>query len=189
MNKIRRLLPVFIALLFCSCSVIKEGVYKTKGNLKTTSTLSLEGTYSNATSDFEITEYRGESHMNSENTYLWRLFKTFPKKSTDEIKQNSSVKIKSLSQKTAQISLIYGDSIMDVRKVRGKIKAGYFYPRRQWVVFPFFPLAFGYHNTRMRLTTNASGELIIEKAWNKWAFAVFAGIDTRGQSKMKFERN
>ena len=178
---------ILIVFLLNSCSVINDTVQsslyeKADGTMK-----SLDGTYANTPSRFAIEEFRGTSFTDESNLYLWNIFDNHKGFTNDE-RINCRVEIEFLKSSKAEVRLTYKDSIFDRRIIRGKFKDGYFYKRPLFVVIPLFPIAFGYNTMRYRIGINEDQNLIIEKSWNTYAFALIAGSDTKAQVFAEFNR-
>ena len=184
----RQLNPILSILLLCSCSVLREGIHEPKAKLRVDSAQKLDGIYVNLPDTFKITEFRGRSFSNQENHYLWNIFSTHTGKVDHSKWADCKVQVDFLSDKKAQVSLMYQDSIGQSRIIRGRLKDGYFYKRPSFVIVPLFPLAFGYNTRRYRLGLDVNQNLIIEESWNIWAFAFIAGSDTKAQTFAKFKR-
>jgi hypothetical protein len=90
-------------------------------------------------------------------------------------------------QRKILISLYEKDSLIDQKKVKGKLKNGYFYRKPYFVGLPLFPLIYGYNTYRYRIGIKDSS-LVIDNKWNFWAFAVVAGNKSKGQSHSRFKR-
>jgi len=148
---------------------------------------SLEGTFANTACHFEIEEFRGKSFTTESNLFLWNIFDNH-KGLTNDQRENCRVEIEFLKSSKAEVHLTNQDSIIDRRKIRGKFKKGYFYKRPLFVVVPLFPIAFGYNTMRYRIGIDDKQNLIIEKSWNTWAFALVAGSDTKAQIFAEFKR-
>lgn len=148
---------------------------------------SLSGSFANTASHFEIEELRGKSFTTESNLFLWDIF-DHHKGLTHDQRENCIVEIEFLKSSKAEVRLIYQDSIIDRRKIRGKFKNGYFYKRPLFVVIPLFPIAFGYNTMRYRIGMNEDKNLIMEKSWNTYAFALIAGSNTKAQVFAEFHR-
>jgi hypothetical protein len=168
--------------------VIREDIHETADKAQIESVQAFEGRYLNSPDTFEIEEFRGRSFQRIQNYYLWNVFSTHKGKVDHQKWGQCSVQIDFLTDKKAEISLIYEDSIIHSRKIRGKFEDGYFYKRPAFVIVPLFPLAFGYNTGRYRLGLSEGTNLIIEESWNVWAFAFIAGSDTKAQTYAKFIR-
>jgi hypothetical protein len=184
----RRIKLIIAIILLSSCSVIRENVHSTSHNKLEASRESIEGTFENFPVEFELKEFRGKSFNYESNYYLWNVFSVHSGSVDHEVWKECYVQIDFLTDTKAEVRLIYKDSILDKRKIRGKLKDGYFYKRPSFVIVPLFPLVFGYNTGRYRLGLNENQNLIIEESWNVWAFALIAGSDTKAQAFAKFKR-
>lgn len=125
--------------------MIREGIHETADKAQINSFEAFEGRYHNLPDTFEIEEFRGRTFYGKENYYLWNVFSTHKGKVDHQKWGQCSVQIDFLTDKKAEISLIYEDSIIQSRKIRGKFENGYFHKRPAFLIIPLFPLAFGYN--------------------------------------------
>src|SRR5690606_13297917 len=113
---------------FSSCADIDDTVNSSHYQKANGTMQSLEGTFANTESHFEIEEFRGTSFTTESNLYLWNIFDNH-KSLTNDQRENCGVKIEFLNSSKAEVRLTYQDSIIDRRMIRGKFKEGYFYKR------------------------------------------------------------
>jgi hypothetical protein len=113
------IVPVFFsALLFSSCTTIKLAERESKDvEITEESFQKLEGTFSNIGLD-----------TNHSNRTLLNNFLTDSIYSKEEL----SLQIESIDQKSIMLKVWYRDTLVDSLTVKGKFKKGYFKVRRDW---------------------------------------------------------
>src|SRR5690606_19317089 len=114
------LISILSIIFLSSCSMLREGIHGTADQLEVDSVHNLEGNYVNHADTFVMTEFRGKSYSTQENCYLWNTFSTHNGKIDHSKWEKCLVQIDFITDKKARVSLIYEDSIIDSRKIRGK---------------------------------------------------------------------
>ena len=96
------------------------------------------------------------------------------------------IQIEFINSHKAKISFYHNDKFIFTKKIRGKIKNGYFYLRPKAFVIPLIPLIFGYSFQRTRIGKSRDN-LIIDYTVNQWGFALVAGSSNKGYSSSVFK--
>ena len=102
--------------------------------------------------------------------------------------KDQRVNLNFISNRRAVAKLFYQGEMIKEKKLKGRIKHGYFYYRGSFIVIPFFPVIYKRDHYRYRLGLNTSNSLVIDNAWNYWIFALFAGDYSKGQISAEFIR-
>lgn len=176
------LLPVLIA----NCAVIKGVPDERVTKLEKTDFRKLNGQFSNYPSVSIGTE---ESYLVStfEPLSLWSHIDGLRQFGAEDSIREECVTFDFVSGKRAVAKLWNKSELKETKKIRGRIKDGYFYRRPYFVVYPLVPLVFGYKTYRYRIGVN-DGSLVVDYRWDFWAFAIAAGGFGHGRSHSIYER-
>lgn len=156
-------------------------------SLSTNEYRKLNGIYSNMHINIEgklkYSPYSGMDDLQNL-TLLDQLFIKVPEKyyiranGSQILPEEKWIKIEFTSARKASVSFYRNDTLVNDKKIRGKMKDGYFYIRPKGFVAPLV-IVFGYHFQRTRL--GRSGEyLLVDYSINNWGFALIGGSSIKG---------
>lgn len=98
------------------------------------------------------------------------------------------IKLHFVSKRKCVLSGIYQSDVLFSKKIRGKIKKGYFYVRPKFYIVPFFPLFYIHRFKRVRITTTKTNHLVVDHTERTWGFALFAGGLDKGRVTAIYEK-
>lgn len=84
------------------------------------------------------------------------------------------------SNRRGSLSGYYNHPLLFSKKIRGRVKKGYFYLRTQWYILPFFPIWYVQDFQRIRISKTEKG-LVLDHRINTWGFALVAGGEEKGK--------
>lgn len=177
----------FLFMVFQSCAVIDKNGFSNKSILDEKSLHKIDGYYKN---------YPDSSFGQMKDLLDGRTFKPKPFwyqindfrlfHDTNRLKKQT-IELKTISKKKIRFLLHEGDTVIQAKTIRGKLKDGFFYRRPFFVFSPLFPLVFGYRTYRYRIGY-LDDTIFIDYKWNVWAFALAAGDFSKGNSHSKFKK-
>jgi hypothetical protein len=177
---------ILYGLLVTSCATIKNDPKRALSKLEKTDFKKLEGQFSNTPTTSERNIEREMFSPNYTQLTLWSQFDDQYKDSTERLK--GVVTLDFISSKRAVAKLWDGGELIKTKEVKGKIKNGYFYYCNYFMVFPLFPIIFGYDTHKYRIGLTTKDSIVIDNKWNYWGFAISAGGFSKGQTSAEFGR-
>lgn len=128
----------------------------------------------------------GNSSYSYQN-FLYDRFRLAPTKNYAKSASEYLVDIEPVNKNKIILKLLKGSEVIKTQKIRGKYKDGYFYRRRQLIMFPFVPFLFGYRIERQRIGVEED-MLIVDLRENRWAFFMVAGQYENSQHEAKYKK-
>ena len=184
--KIKFSLLLLCGLLTASCAVIKDTPQGQVTRLGKNDVEKLDGQFSNYPTTADGVEKSTRSD-DFEPLTLWSQIDGVKEYGKKEDFEKQSVTFEFSSKKKCVARLWDHGELKSSKKIRGKVKDGYFYRRPYFVAIPLVPLVFGYKTYRYRLGINED-LMVVDYRWNYWGFAIAAGSYGRGQSNSSFAR-
>jgi len=179
------LLVVLTGAMLTSCAVIKDTPQSNLVSLKKADFKKLNG---------EFVNYPTDAAGNFEKDYMSKDFSPMAfwtqvkgERWNEHNAESQKITLEFRSPRRGVVKLWENDSLIKQRKIRGRIRHGYFYRRPGFVVVPFFPLVFGYHTYQYRIGLTPDA-LVVDARWNYWIFIIAAGGYSRGNSHSIFNR-
>lgn len=179
---------ILYGLLVTSCATIKNDPKRALSKLEKTDFKKLEGQFSNYPTTSEINIEREMFSSNYTQLTLWSQFDEYQYKDSIERLKEQIVTLDFISSRKAVAKLWDSGELIKTKKVKGRIKNGYFYYRNHFIVFPLFPIVFGYDTYRYRIGLTTKDSIVIDNKWNYWGFAIIAGGFSKGQTSAEFGR-
>lgn len=168
-----RILPFII--LFQSCAAINQLPVDSGTDIRPENIGEFNGVYENVSSD----------SLNVKTLSFWMCLKeNSPKREWGKTK----VKLEFKNRRSVRVDLIDQNGFVVKNKtVHGKLRDGYFYIRRKFMIFPFFPILYGYLNKKSRFCLDGDS-LHIDFSRNLWIFALMAGADADEELSFKCKK-
>jgi hypothetical protein len=190
MNQTRRILfsTILYALLVTSCATIKNDPKRAFIKLEKTDFKKLDGQFSNYPTTLERNIDREMSSPNYTPLTLWSQLDEYQYKDSIVTLKEQIVTLDFVSSRKAVAKLWDSEELIKTKKVKGKIRNGYFYYRNHFMVFPLFPIIFGYNTYQYRIGLTTKDSIVIDHKWNNWGFAISAGGFSKGQTSAEFGR-
>jgi|JI10StandDraft_1071094.scaffolds.fasta_scaffold1232100_1 hypothetical protein len=181
------IIVILSGLLTTSCAVIKDVTPGQIIKVEKSDFKKLSGQFSNYPTTTQGIVERDMDTKEFETHTLWSQLDGFKEVGSKTTFENQTVTINFISDRKAKAELWVNGELKKTKKIRGKIKDGYFYRRPYFVAIPLVPLFFGYKTFRYRigLTDNA---IVVDYKWNFWGFVVIAGNYSEGQSNSVFNK-
>lgn len=119
---------------------------------------------------------------------LWSQIRGVSQGRNTDSSKSQTVTLEFISDRKAKAKLWEGEEVMRTKKIRGKIKDGYFYRRPYFTAVPLIPLVFKYKTFRYRIGLTGN-EIVVDYRWNYWGAVIFGGYyASKGQSKCRFSK-
>jgi hypothetical protein len=187
--KIHFTLLILTILVLSSCKSLKNlspQDYEIQGIDKENYSL-LNGTYKNVQDTVfgEIVHMPGRGINENDLKLNDRLFLFVPEYGYYD---SLDVKIDFVSKRKCVVSGLYQSDLIFSKKLRGKIKKGYFYVSPKFLIVPFFPIAYVHRFKRIRIGKTNSNNLVIDHTERMWAFALIAGALEKGRVTSIYEQ-
>lgn len=168
------------------CAVIQNVDRQNLNSLNKENLKTIEGTYANRPNNYPIDTVRltdAVSHPITKS--FW--FQVDNYKDWKQDWPNQTIILKVVSDKKIIAELYEDGKMINQKKLKGKIKDGYFYGRPFFIVLPFIPIVWGYNTHRYRIGL-IDTDLVIDKKTNYWMAALIVGSDKKEQVSLTFDK-
>ncbi|HEY8933930.1 MAG TPA: hypothetical protein VIM65_01865 [Cyclobacteriaceae bacterium] len=185
--KRKLVLITLCGLLTASCAVIKDTPRGQLTKLEKSDFEKLNGQFSNYPTISDGVIEKSMASTDFEPLTLWSQIDGLKEYGEEKDFEKQTVTFDFISGKKGIAKLWDNGELKKTKKIRGKIKGGYFYRRPYFVAIPLIPLIFGYKTYTYRIGINGN-LMVVDYRWNYWGFAIASGSYERGQSNSSFVR-
>ena len=141
---------------------------------------SLNGTYNNIQDTIfgQIVHMPGRGYSENDLKLIDRLFLIVPEYGYYD---SLDVNFDFVSNRKCIISGLYQSELIFSKKLKGRVKDGYFYVRPKFYIIPLFPVAYVHRFKRVRIGKTTTNNLVIDHTERMGSFALFAGASEKGR--------
>ena len=181
-----RLFLLLLSVLLTSCTAIKDIPSERITKIEKTDFKKLNGKFSNypSVSNGAMKSCVG---LKFEPVSLWSQINGYRQFGTEDSIRLQYVTLDFVSKKKAIAKLWDNSELKTTKKIRGRIKQGYFYRRPYFVAVPLIPLLFGYNLRKYRIGIS-DDSIVVDYRWDYWFFAIASGNCEHGKSSSIYQR-
>jgi hypothetical protein len=181
-----KLLLLLLPVLISNCAGIRDIPNERITKIEKTDFKKLSGKFSNYP---RVSSGTIKSDVGSkfEPMSLWSQIDGFKQFATEDSIREQCVTLDFVSKKRAIAKLWDKSELKRTKKIRGRIKEGYFYRRPYFVAVPLIPVLFGYNTYRYRIGISDES-IVVDYKWNHWFFIIAAGGFGNGKSNSIYQR-
>jgi len=181
-----KLFLLALPALTTSCAVIKDAPDERVTKIAKTDFRKLNGQFSNYPKVSSGTS-RTDWSSTFEPISLWSQIDGHRQVGAEDSLREQRVTLDFVSKRRAVAKLWDQSELKETKKIKGRMKGGYFYRRPYFFAVPLVPLFFGYKTYRYRIGMG-SDSIVVDYRWNFWGFAVAAGSSGCGRSHSVYQR-